>query len=100
MGYLIEANVAKIGKFSLKVLNSLIHTGPYIAVHIGKKRIAWLSFKDGKHRIYDDTTKTDLEGIELVEKWLSDVDNFNLAANTWNDFNNGVKVPLKTKETK
>ena len=90
----IYANIARIGKYSLKVLNSLCHGGPYIAVHIGEKRVAWISFKTKKHTSYDSVASGDLKGIGEVEQWLNDRNNFNLAASKWNDFKNGVYVTL------
>ena len=96
---IVMANVAKIGKFSLKVLNSLVHTGPYLAVQIGAKRVAWVSFKTCKHTSYTGT-ESECRGIEEVERWLENDDNFNKAAAKWNNFLNGVNVPLRVTEEK
>jgi hypothetical protein len=90
----ISANVAKVGKYSLKVINSLIHGGPYVAVNIGKKRVAWVSFKTKKHETYDGVDRKDLESINEVDVWFQDTSNYNLAATKWNDFKNGVTVSL------
>ena len=88
------ANVAKIGKYSLKVINSLVHGGPYVAVHVGKKRVAWVSFKTRKHKSYDNADKKDLENIEDIDVWFESNSNYNLAATKWNSFKNGVNVSL------
>ena len=98
MHYLVMANVAKIGRFSLKVHNSLVHGGPYLAVQVGKKRVAWISFKTCLHTTYAGVTARDLEGIEEVERWLADDSNFNRAAAVWNGLGNGVTVVFKKKE--
>jgi hypothetical protein len=90
----VSANVAKVGKYSLKVINSLIHGGPYIAVNVGKKRVAWVSFRTKKHETYDGVSRGDLDAITDVEIWLQDSSNYNLAATKWNNFRNGVNVSL------
>jgi len=90
----IVANVAKVDKYSLRVINSLIHGGPYVAIHVGKQRVAWVSFKTRKHTVYDTSTKQDMDRIHLVDEWFGITENYNLAAAKWNSLDNGVKVSL------
>lgn len=91
----IMANVAIIGKYKVKVINSLVHGGPYAAIHIEARRVAWFSFKEETINFYSTTTKNDKDEINLVDAWFKVKENYNLAARLWNDFKNGVPVTLK-----
>ena len=91
----VIASIATVGRYSLKVFNSLVHGGPYIAIHIGARRVAWLSFRTGTHESYSGVSTSDLRGIREVEEWFADPENFNMAATAWNNFGNNVNVALK-----
>jgi hypothetical protein len=89
------AFVAKVGKFNLVTLGSLVHGSPYVAIKLKEDRIGWFSFKDGeckayskKHKLYDDAKA-------LIDEWFENTENYNLAAKTWNSMNTGVSVNLK-----
>jgi hypothetical protein len=90
----IFSNVAKVGKYSLKVLNSLVHGGPYVAIHVGKERVAWFSFKTKECEAYEGVDKKHLDSLDDVVVWFRNKNNYNIAATKWNDFKNGVNVPL------
>lgn len=90
----IFANVATVGKYKLKVINSLVHGGAYVAVHIKKRRVAWLSFSHQTVEAYEGTRREDLDDINNVVAWFAVTANYNRAARLWNDFQNGVTVPL------
>jgi len=90
----VHANVATVGPYKLKVINSLVHGGAYVAVHLGNKRVAWVSFKTKAVQPYQKTTREDLKEIALVHDWFEDNEHYNLAARLWNDFKNGVTVSL------
>jgi len=96
----IIANIAKVGSFKIKAINSLVHNGPYLAVYLGVVRVAWMSFRTKKCTLYDGVGK--IKGLDEVEAWLADIDNYNEAAAVWNSFQNGVSVALllKKEETK
>lgn len=92
------ASFVTVGPYGLKVINSLVHGGPYVAVYLGKKRVAWVSFKTKKATGYSTTGDKELSEIHLVNEWFEIIDNYNLAGGLWNSFANGAYVTLLTKE--
>lgn len=90
----ILANVAKVGVYKIKAINSLVHGGPYLAVHLGTKRVAWLSFATRKCTPYAPYEGM-VSSLKEVEDWFSSDENFNNAASVWNNFQNGVTVKMK-----
>lgn len=82
--------------FSIKAINSLVHGGPYLAIHRGATRVAWYNFKSDKITKYNKVTDQEMSGIEEVVEWLADAVNYNKAAMVWNSFSNGVSVKLRS----
>ena len=93
----IIANIAKVGVYNIKAINSLVHGGPYLAVYLGGRRVAWLSFNTKKCKVYDGIGR--LNGLDVVEDWLAVISNYNKAASVWNSFQNGVSVKLLEEKT-
>lgn len=91
---LIFAENISVGQFKLKVLNSLCHGGPYIAVQRDGVRVAWISFTTKKYKSYEGVSKKQLKGIDEVEEKIKDPNVFNKLARQWNNFYNGVSVNL------
>lgn len=91
---IIAAPVAKIGKFSLGTVGSLSHGGPYVAVTLKGDRVGWISFKTRQLNPYEPKHKDFNDAKEVVDIWMMNNHNFNIAATAWNSMNLGVYVQL------